>query len=178
MTLSGFLRSFGMHEMGFLLVEREKATLKGKITRLETFVESVAEPISEDIITELEVKLETVCTVKRCIAELQKDYFKFPVKVDISEAETDLEEMEISSEKNRTPDVKLPKLNLSTFTGNVYEWITFNDLFKVPVHNNDDLSKGQKLQYLLSALKGDALRVVKSIAVLDQNYEVAWSLLE
>lgn len=34
------------------------------------------------------------------------------------------------------------------------------------------------LQYLKSALSGDALRVVKSISISNQNYSVAWSLLE
>ncbi|GFQ81674.1 retrovirus-related Pol polyprotein from transposon 17.6, partial [Trichonephila clavata] len=50
--------------------------------------------------------------------------------------------------------VKLPKLTLPTFSGNLHDWITFKDLFKASVHNNSNLSNAQKLQYLKSSLKG------------------------
>ena len=46
------------------------------------------------------------------------------------------------------------------------------------MRNNQNLCNGQKLQYLLSALKNDAFRVVKSILISDDNYQIALSLLE
>ena len=61
-----------------------------------------------------------------------------------------------------SPDVKLPKLTLSTFSRNAYEWITFADLFKFSAHDNQNLSNGQKSN-LLSAFKNNAFWVVKSI---------------
>ncbi|KFM71372.1 hypothetical protein X975_16590, partial [Stegodyphus mimosarum] len=120
----------------------------------------------------MEIRLEKV------EVRLKTFLHKLNVKCFVKSTENEQGKISVDNCSKIAPDVKLPKLSLPTFTGNVYEWITFNDLFKAAVHNNDNLSKGQKLQYLLSALKGDALRVVKSIPVSDQNYEVAWSLLE
>ncbi|KFM63674.1 hypothetical protein X975_00812, partial [Stegodyphus mimosarum] len=103
---------------------------------------------------------------------------EFLHKLNVKSSENEQGTISVDNCSKIAPDVKLSKLNLLKFTGNVNEWITFNDLFKAAVHNNDNLSKGQNLQYLLSALKGNAFRVIKSIPVSDQNYEVAWSLLE
>ncbi|CAG7734592.1 unnamed protein product, partial [Allacma fusca] len=36
-------------------------------------------------------------------------------------------------------DVKLPKLELLTFSGDPFEWLTFHDLFTASIHNNTSL---------------------------------------
>lgn len=45
------------------------------------------------------------------------------------------------------PDVKLSKISLSTFNGNMHEWLTFKDLFRASIYDNINLSDGQTLQY-------------------------------
>lgn len=83
-------------------------------------------------------------------------------------------ELNLNSETN----IKLPKINLPSFSGNLHEWLSFKDIFKASIHQNKNLSDAMKLQYLKSSLKGDAFRIVQSISIVDSNYELAWSLLE
>ncbi|GBL84567.1 hypothetical protein AVEN_191041-1 [Araneus ventricosus] len=59
-----------------------------------------------------------------------------------------------SSSKTEVSDsVKLAKLSLPAFTGNINEWITFKDLFNAAVNNNSSLSDSQRLTYLKLSLK-------------------------
>ncbi|CAG7733775.1 unnamed protein product, partial [Allacma fusca] len=73
--------------------------------------------------------------------------------------------------------VNLPKLELPKFTGRLEDWITFSDLFTHVVHANNELSGAQKLQYLKSALQGDAARLLDAITIADGNYETAWKIV-
>ncbi|CAG7824273.1 unnamed protein product, partial [Allacma fusca] len=73
--------------------------------------------------------------------------------------------------------VNLPKLELPRFSGKLEDWITFADLFTHVVHANTDLSGAQKLQYLKSALQGDAARLLDAITIADGNYDTAWKIV-
>ena len=72
---------------------------------------------------------------------------------------------------------KLPKLDLQTFSGDYFTWISFFDLFKGAVHNNSALLDSQKLQYLKESLKGDAAKLLSSVTITDANYTVALKML-
>ena len=74
-------------------------------------------------------------------------------------------------------EIKLPTLSLPTFSGSVEEWLTFSDLFQAAVTTNKNLSSAQKLQYLKGVLKSDALKVVQSLSITDNNFKIAWELL-
>ena len=73
--------------------------------------------------------------------------------------------------------VKLPKLSLSTFSGDYHDWISFHDLFSGTINENSSLNNAQKLQYLKGTLKGEALRCIQNLAISDANYSKAWNLL-
>ncbi|GBM81419.1 hypothetical protein AVEN_64046-1 [Araneus ventricosus] len=83
-----------------------------------------------------------------------------------------------SSKTEVSDSVKLPKLSLPTFTGNINEWITFKDLFNAAVNNNSSLSDSQRLTYLKLSLKYEAFKIIQSIPVSDSNYKITWNLLE
>ncbi|XP_011630131.1 uncharacterized protein LOC105422464 [Pogonomyrmex barbatus] len=72
--------------------------------------------------------------------------------------------------------VKLPVINLPIFSGEIEGWTRFSDTFTALIHNSD-LSAIQKLQYLVGALTGSAAKIIESIEISAQNYEVAWNLL-
>ncbi|XP_025997196.2 uncharacterized protein LOC105199694 [Solenopsis invicta] len=74
--------------------------------------------------------------------------------------------------------VRLPKLNLPSFSGKYDEWFPFRDTFVSVIHSNTELSNIQRLQYLRASLTGDAGKVVDSLEISDVNYEVAWTLLK
>jgi len=80
----------------------------------------------------------------------------------------------VSSSK---PDIRLPQLTLLPFSGNVQEWTSYRDIFKSTVHDSVSISKAQKLTYLKSTLSGEAARLLQSISLTDDNYDIAWSLL-
>lgn len=74
--------------------------------------------------------------------------------------------------------VKLPRIQLPTFSGIYDEWPAYQDLYMSLVHNNPTLSKVQKLHYLKSSLTGEALSLVKHVQVTEVNYDGALSMLK
>ena len=76
-----------------------------------------------------------------------------------------------------TTQVKLPKLNMKKFNGNVTKWSTFWDSFASSVHNNPSLSSIDKFNYLVSLLKSTAAEAVAGLTPTDANYEEAISTL-
>ncbi|GFU87449.1 DUF1758 domain-containing protein [Trichonephila clavipes] len=78
----------------------------------------------------------------------------------------------------RSSEVKLPTLSLPIFSGVTEEWLAFSDLFEAAVSNNKNLTGAQKLQYLKGSLKSDALKIVNSLSITNDNFEIAWKLLK
>lgn len=75
-------------------------------------------------------------------------------------------------------DIKLPRVQIPTFTGKYDEWQSFYDLFSSLVHNNKSLSPVQKLQYLKSNLVGEPEVLLRNYSITNANYEEAWNELE
>ncbi|XGW10906.1 hypothetical protein V3C99_012421 [Haemonchus contortus] len=73
--------------------------------------------------------------------------------------------------------LELPTLSVPTFKGNIWEWDNFWDLFNSNVHSQR-LSDLHKFNYLLNALKGEALESVKKFQVTSGNYEKAIDFLK
>lgn len=74
-------------------------------------------------------------------------------------------------------EIKLPKLSLPSFNGDINEWLSFKDLFNASMHENANLSPAEKLQYLKLSWYVDALKIVKSITFEISKYKIAWELL-
>ena len=73
--------------------------------------------------------------------------------------------------------VKLPKIEIPVFSGNILEFYQFWSLFESCVDSNPNLDSCSKLSYLLSLLSGDALLCLSGLPVIDSNYSVAKDLL-
>ena len=83
-----------------------------------------------------------------------------------------------SNASNKTGNtVKLPKLELFTFDGDVMKFKEFQDMFTATVHTNKSLSDVEKLSYLKTHVKGKALECISGLALSNSNYKVAWDLL-
>ena len=76
------------------------------------------------------------------------------------------------------PNVKLPALNLKTFSGNYEEWLEFSDTFTGSIDKYPGLPPVHKLYYLRSCLTGKAAEIIKSLESTDENYKTAWNLLK
>ena len=83
----------------------------------------------------------------------------------------------MNSNANRN-NTRLPKLNLSTFSGNYKNWTSFFDLFTSSVDSNSTLTNSQKLQYLKASLTADAAKLSSSFTVTNNNYETALDVLK
>lgn len=79
---------------------------------------------------------------------------------------------------NRASQVRLPRIELPTYSGRYEEWPTFQDLFVSLVHNNTSLSDVQKLHYLKCSVAGEAEVLLRHICVTDSNYIQAWETLK
>lgn len=71
----------------------------------------------------------------------------------------------------------LPKINIKTFSGDLYDWVTFHYLFTSSVHNNGDLTPSQKFHYLKSYLDGEAAGLLKHTLISEAGYLGAWEKL-
>lgn len=77
-----------------------------------------------------------------------------------------------------TPQVRLPSIQIPTYSGSYDEWPTFQDLFVSLVHNNTSLSDVQKLHYLKCSMAGEAEALLRHIRVTEANYTQAWEMLK
>lgn len=77
----------------------------------------------------------------------------------------------------KSESIKLPKLPLPVFSGNLSEWLTFFWVFEVNVRNNTNLSNTQKFHCYKCSLKQEAFTSIQSIAISDTNYKIEWNLL-
>ena len=73
--------------------------------------------------------------------------------------------------------LKSPAIKLPNFSGQYDRWISFGDMFKAMIHENDSLPKIQKFHYLKSSLSGEAERLISNLPMTASNYTSAWELL-
>ena len=73
---------------------------------------------------------------------------------------------------------KLPKLTLPKFKGQVTKWGSFWDSYSSAIHDNKEISKIDKFNYLNSLLEGAALRAIQGLALTRANYDSAIEILK
>ena len=78
----------------------------------------------------------------------------------------------------RSPHVKLPKLSLKKFGGDLTKWMTFWDTFESAVHNNPTLTSIDKFNYLNSLLESAASEAISGLTLTSANYEEAITTLK
>ena len=81
-------------------------------------------------------------------------------------------------ESTPTPDdgkgVKLPKIDVPKFDGNIVNWKTFWEQFYVSIHSRSNLSDSEKLVYLRHSLKdGSAKNVIEGLSRSGEYYAEA-----
>ena len=72
--------------------------------------------------------------------------------------------------------VKLPKLDLPKFGGDVLKWQSFWEMFQASVHDAD-LPNVTKFSYLRSLLEGEASTCISGLTLSAANYEAACKIL-
>ena len=74
--------------------------------------------------------------------------------------------------------VKLPKLIIEKYNGDVSKWQEFWSQFETAIHTNDALCKREKFTYLKTYLTGQAAKAVAGLMLTDANYDSAITLLQ
>ena len=70
--------------------------------------------------------------------------------------------------------VRLPKLDVPTFDGDLVHWASFWEQFTISVHGRKDLTDSEKLAYLRNAVKdGSAKHVVEGLSRTREHYKEA-----
>lgn len=70
----------------------------------------------------------------------------------------------------RASHVKLPRIQLKQFDGELRDWPLFIQTFNVLIHENTELSDTERVQYLLSSLVGKAQNVCSGLTPTPANY--------
>ncbi|XP_011884052.1 PREDICTED: uncharacterized protein LOC105571188 [Vollenhovia emeryi] len=195
------------NEQDLATLKRRRAVLQSSCTRIKTFVDSLgAVTVTPSIAAQLEerrVKLnknmsdyESVQTEIELLDEREENH-----RINFEDAfyalAAKMRELLRSPapsvppprDTTRSPSsdldlprslahVRLPKLDLPTFSGKYDEWSPFFDAFQSIIHTNESITAVQKLQYLKGCLKEDASTVIRSLEISALNYEVAWNLLK
>ena len=77
---------------------------------------------------------------------------------------------------HRTPVMELPTFNPATCRGNPLAWVSFWQKFEN--FAVDCISDRARLGFLMSAVKGDALQLIRNLQCVDENYAEAKKILE
>jgi hypothetical protein len=76
-----------------------------------------------------------------------------------------------SSTMSDSSGIKLPKLDVPTFNGDILTWRTFWEQFQVSVHDRSHLTDAEKLVYLRQALKdGTAKQTIEGLSRSGEHY--------
>ena len=74
--------------------------------------------------------------------------------------------------------VRLPKLTIKTFNGKLTAWTPFWDSFKSAIHENSELSKKDKFNYLRYMVTNGALEAISGLTLTSANYDEAIEIMK
>ena len=81
-------------------------------------------------------------------------------------------------EATRANRVKLPKLTIQPFNGDLTSWTTFWDSFEAAIQKNEQLSDVDKFNYLHLLLEHTACEAISGLSLTSANYGEAISILK
>lgn len=84
----------------------------------------------------------------------------------------------VEKDSHQSSNLKLPRIELPKFHGDVLKFQNFRDQFEAAVHDNDDLPNVQKFTYLRSVLTGNAMQSIEGFEVTGANYQPAVECLK
>ena len=84
----------------------------------------------------------------------------------------------MSSSSSVQTGIKLPKISLARFSGDITKYQSFWQCFRSAVHENTTISTVQKFTYLMCSLEGTAYRALEGFDLTEENYEQAIDTLK
>lgn len=111
-------------------------------------------------------------SIKTLYRELFGD--SLPLPSDLSRSNHSLN---LSQHRSSRDNIKLPRIEIPKFDGNIKGWPTFYDVYRTLIHENTGLTDIERFQYLVASLSKDALTVVKNLPITEDNYKIAYAAL-
>ena len=87
-------------------------------------------------------------------------------------------EQSIVSEGRSAKTVRLPKMDLPKFNGDVLKFLPFWQQYVACVDSVEDLPDISKFNYLVSSLKGDAKGILEGLPITTENYAQAKDIVQ
>lgn len=171
-----------------------KASAMSMMTRAKEMLSSEDEPQRAMLNQSLSLK-EKLGEIKLLDAEIltlvrdddleeengQADYYKerlYPTLIEIEAPFTSLVPARTTSAMGYASKVRLPKLSIKPFNGILTQWTPFWDSYKCAIHENIELSKVDKFNYLRSMVSNTALEAISGLTLTGANYDEAIDLLK
>ncbi len=85
-----------------------------------------------------------------------------------TQSEIEDSKRQLSTTEHSNPvssNLRLPKFTLSEFTGNIIQWVSWWDQYKICIHENEALTDRDRFNYLRMYVKGTARRAIEYIEV-------------
>ncbi len=95
----------------------------------------------------------------------------------IKQLKTEMENQGTSAD-GKEFTVKLPKLEIKQFDGNILNYASFWDSFQSAIGKHTKLKPVDKLSYLLAKCQGEAAELLSGLSLTNDNYDVAVGLLD
>ncbi|XP_040072475.1 uncharacterized protein LOC120844659 [Ixodes scapularis] len=159
-------------------IEEKLNFLTLKETSLHQLDAEIADLIDQN---EIEEETQTCTTYEEAISNIKTRTARALRKQHCNERVFSNNDTEANDPRERQasgPNVKLPRLELPKYNGDLEDWQTFWDQFQSSIDHNPTLSPVDKLKYLKIYLVGKADAAVKRIPVTSDNYSVAIELLK
>ena len=140
----------------------------GKIEKLNEKILSTFNP-DDDISAEMTEMFAYEDKVKRQLFDLQtkvQTCISVPTNANFNVSQANVEK------------VKLPKIEIPCFDGDVSKFCSFWNLFESCVHNSSSLSDISKFSYLKTLLKGNALQSINGLQLSSENYGKAVDIIK
>nr|XP_034836272.1 uncharacterized protein LOC117992671 [Maniola hyperantus] len=94
-----------------------------------------------------------------------------------AKAELNSSNSDFNQKSSALSNIKLPKLQLPTFSGDIKKWPEFFDTFNALIHDCHSLTDVEKFHYLNSSLSGDPLALIRVFPITGDYYSDAYAAL-
>ncbi|UYV84755.1 hypothetical protein LAZ67_X003341, partial [Cordylochernes scorpioides] len=165
----------------------EEDSLTGRHARVQGTGETIRLEIMGEELKEIKEKIETLYDELFSLDEVDIDKESEAydgsmnkigsLRVKIENERKLKEKLADIKPKGSQANIKLPQFDLPIYDGDMGKWINFKELFLTTIDAHPGLTNIQKLQYLNSAVKGEAARLIRGFPLLSENYGQAWSTL-
>ena len=99
-------------------------------------------------------------------------------KLHVEQIKAEAEKKIAMTKENTKLTVKLPKIELRKFDGDILKWTEFWDAFESTIHSNKSLHNVDKFNYLKGQLQEQASEVLSGLELTNENYNVAVEILK